>query len=184
MINSKAELRKIVTQESALYGRKWYYDLPINLVEQQILYKHAKYLRKAEFAYNTRKFYRHLSLLLLLRIQTRYGISIPLNVFTGCFQIVHLGSVIINHKAVIGNNCRIHPGVCIGDNKGKAPVVGDDVYFGPGSKAFGEIRIANGVRIGANAVVTKSCTEENAVLVGVPAVPIDKESFNENIISS
>lgn len=184
MIDSKTKLKEILTLESALYERKWYYDLPINLVEQQVLYKHAKYLRKAEYAYNTKKFYRHLSLLRLLRIQTRYGISIPLNVFTGCFQIVHLGSVIINHKTVIGNNCRIHPGVCIGDNKGKAPVIGDNVYFGPGSKAFGEIRIANGVRVGANAVVTKSYPEENAVLVGIPAVPIHKEYSNENIISS
>ena len=34
---------------------------------------------------------------------------------------------------------------------------------------FGEIYVANGSKIGANAVVNKSCHEENAILVGVPA---------------
>ena len=46
--------------------------------------------------------------------------------------------------------------------------MGDNVYLGPGAKVFGEIYVANGSKIGANAVVNKSCHEENAILVGVP----------------
>lgn len=172
MIDNKQALHDILTKEASLYEKKWYYDLPLNISEDQILYKHAKYLRKAEYAYNTKQLYRHYTLFRLLRLQTRYGISIPLNVIQGPFKIVHLGSVIINHNAVLGSNCRIHPGVCIGAHQEGAPTIGDNVYFGPGAKVFGDIRIANGVRIGANAVVTKSCAIENAVLVGVPAYPV------------
>lgn len=128
-----------------------------------------KYLRKAEYAQNNRKFYRYWYLVKLLRIQTRYGISIPLNVVGEGFEIVHLGSVIINADAKIGKYCRVHPGVVVGANHGKAPVIGDHVYIGPGAKVFGDIQVADDVQIGANAVVSKSCEEKGAVLVGVPA---------------
>lgn len=49
------------------------------------------------------------------------------------------------------------------------PVLGDNIYLGPGAKVFGRITIADGCKIGANAVVNKSCVQENSVLVGVPA---------------
>ena len=60
-------------------------------------------------------------------------------------------------------------GVNIGANGGEPPVFGDNVYIGPGAKIFGDIKIASGCRIGANAVVCKNCEEENSTLVGVPA---------------
>lgn len=48
-------------------------------------------------------------------------------------------------------------------------MLGDNIYLGPGAKVFGHITIADGCKIGANAVVNKSCVHENSVLVGVPA---------------
>ena len=43
------------------------------------------------------------------------------------------------------------------------------IYIGPGAVLFGEITIADGCYIGANAVVNKSFTEPNSVIVGIPA---------------
>lgn len=169
MIDTKSRLKEALTIEAELYDKKWYYGLPVNMTEQQVLYKHAKYLRQAEYATNTGKCTRRWHLLKLLRIQTRYGISIPMNVVEEGFEIVHLGSVIINRKAHIGRYCRVHPGVCIGANHDEAPVIGEHVYIGPGAKVFGAVRIADEVQIGANAVVTKSCDIKGATLAGVPA---------------
>lgn len=169
MIQTKQQLQEVLKIEENIYHKKWYYDLPFRMTESQILYKHAKYLRKAEYAMNTKQWYRHVCLLKVLRIQTKYGISIPLNVLGPGAEIVHLGSVIINAKAKIGDYCRLHPGVCIGANHDKAPQIGNHVYIGPGAKVFGDITIADEVQIGANAVVTKSCTEKGTILVGVPA---------------
>ena len=61
--------------------------------------------------------------------------------------------------------------VNIGANQGsdKAPVIGNDVYIGPGSVIFGDITIADGCYIGANSVVNKSVEEPNSVIVGIPA---------------
>ena len=51
--------------------------------------------------------------------------------------------------------------------------MGDNVYLGPGAKVFGEIYVANGSKIGANAVVTKD-VPENTIVAGVPARVIRK----------
>lgn len=172
MIDSKAELKRVLELEKSIYNRKWYFNIPIRLTEQQVLYKHAYFLRKAEYATNTHSFLRYWYLFRLLRIQTQYAMSIPLNVLGEGYEISHLGSVIINSAAVIGPYAKINPGVCIGANKGKAPKLGAHVYLGPGAKVFGDVELADAIQVGANAVVTKSCYEKGSILVGVPASPI------------
>ena len=82
----------------------------------------------------------------------------------------------ISSYASIGENCRIHAGVNIGTAAGtigQAPKIGNNVYIGPGAKIFGPITLADGVVIGANAVVNRDCLEKNATLVGVPAKVIN-----------
>lgn len=53
-----------------------------------------------------------------------------------------------------------------------APTIGNNVYIGPGAKLFGQIEIADGIAIGANAVVNKSFWERNISIAGVPAKKI------------
>ena len=174
MIKSKEDLRRYLSVEEKIYHKKWYFHLPIMMTEQQILYKHNYYLRKAEYAANNRKLFRVWYLFRLLRIQTRYGISIPLNVLEEGFEMAHLGSVIINADAHIGKNAKLHPGVCVGANRGRAPKIGDNVYIGPGAKVFGDITLGDNIQVGANAVVTKSCMKDGAILVGIPAEDVSK----------
>lgn len=89
-----------------------------------------------------------------------------------------MGSIIINGQAKIGKNLRVHVGVNIGANGGNPPVIGDNCYIGPGAKLFGDIVVANGVSIGANAVVNHDCPEENGVYVGVPAKFVKSKKNN------
>lgn len=169
MITTKQELKRILALEETIYQKKWYYMLPLSLTERQILYRHERLLRRAEYATNCHKLTRHWYLMRLLRIQTKYGMSIPLNVLGEGYEIVHLGSIIINAHAHIGKGVRLHPGVCIGANHDKAPQIGDYVYIGPGAKVFGDITLADYIEVGANAVVNHSCDTKGALLVGVPA---------------
>lgn len=86
--------------------------------------------------------------------------------------IPHFSGVFINGNVIIGKNFTISQGVSIGvtnrGSKSGTPVIGDNVYIGPGAKIIGNVNIGNDVAIGANAVVTKDLPPF-AVAVGVPA---------------
>jgi serine O-acetyltransferase len=103
----------------------------------------------------------------------KYGIDIPYRTQIGSgFYIGHFGGIVVHPNVVIGNNCNISQGVTIGQtNRGAlagTPVIGDNIFIGPGAKIIGNIRIGNNVAVGANAVVTKN-VPDNAVVAGVPA---------------
>lgn len=102
------------------------------------------------------------------------GFTIHKNCFGPGLNIKHYGSVVVNPHTRVGRNCTIHTCVNIGEINGKAPIIGDNVYFGPGVKMFGNISIGNHVMIGANAVVNKSFPQDHITLVGVPAHVVKK----------
>jgi serine O-acetyltransferase len=108
------------------------------------------------------------------------GFSIPINVFGPGLSIAHRGTIVVNHGARVGANCRLHVCVNIGTEAGKsngAPEIGDNCYIGPGAKLFGPIRLGDNLAIGANAVVNASFPEGNMTIGGVPAKKIsDKGS--------
>jgi serine O-acetyltransferase len=56
--------------------------------------------------------------------------------------------------------------------RSEAPQIGDNVYIAPGAKIYGDITIADGIAIGANAVVNDSFLEPNVTIAGVPAKKI------------
>ncbi|MBY5991936.1 serine O-acetyltransferase [Ferrimonas balearica] len=105
------------------------------------------------------------------------GFTIPINTFGPGLYVPHYGTIVINTRARIGQNCTIHTDVCIGrhpDSKERVPVLGDNIYIGPGAKIYDAITVASGATIGANAVVNRSFNEENCVLAGVPARVLSK----------
>lgn len=138
-------------------------------------YKYCFWMRTCNFArtvpllrytlYPVAKYMHH-------RLSYKYGISIPIATDIGSgFYIGHFGGIVVNGKSVIGRNCNISQGVTLGQaNRGKNkgfPVIGDNVYLGPGAKIVGAVRIGNNVAVGANCVVTCD-VPDNAVVVGIP----------------
>lgn len=105
------------------------------------------------------------------------GISLPYTARIGTsFYIGHFGGIIINSKAIIGNNCNISQGVTIGisgrgDKRG-VPTIGNNVYIGANAVIAGSIEIGDNVLIGANSLVTESVMA-NSTVVGVPAKKIN-----------
>lgn len=109
------------------------------------------------------------------KLSYKLGFSIPTHVFGPGLAIVHYGTIIVNSGAKVGANCRLHACVNIGTAAGSnenAPTIGDNCYIGPGVKLYGDITLANGIAVGANAVVNKSFLEENCAIAGVPAQKI------------
>lgn len=103
----------------------------------------------------------------------RIGLFISAGVFAPGLKIYHWGAIMVHPKAKIGINCTIHGSCCIGNN-GKvdsddAPVIGDNVDIGMNAQILGKVTIADGVRIGAGAVVVKSILIPGVRVAGVPA---------------
>ncbi|MDD5801944.1 MAG: DapH/DapD/GlmU-related protein [Solobacterium sp.] len=100
-------------------------------------------------------------------------------------NIAHVGTIVVNSNARVGKGCWIYPGVNIGANTGgpdDVPIIGDDVFLGPGAKVFGKIQIGDNTSIGANAVVTKSFFDGNQTIAGIPARKISEKNSNETIM--
>jgi serine O-acetyltransferase len=117
---------------------------------------------------------------LLFRKMIKYGIEIHAGTKIGKgFYIGHWGGIVINPKAIIGDNCNISQGVTIGivnsGEKAGVPTIGDRVYIGPGAKIVGKIKIGNDVAIGANAVVVND-VPEGVTVGGIPAKVISNNN--------
>jgi len=80
----------------------------------------------------------------------------------------HPSGVVIGPDATLGGRCRIMQHVTIGTTGGLSPVVGDDVFIGPGAVIVGGITVGSRSRIGANSVVLES-VPEGATVSGIPA---------------
>lgn len=183
-------MQKITDKKSYLFfleadrialGRKKIGFLTSNWIKEKLFPDHIlrfqKLLRKVEYYQNlkTNFFYKIYFALLykkFLNKSLKLGFSIHPNNFGPGLSIAHYGTIVINQAAKIGANCRIHVGVNIGSEAGQAdfsPVLGDNIYIGPGAKLFGKILIADGCVIGANAVVNSDFFEKGSLLVGIPA---------------
>lgn len=140
--------------------------------------KYIKYLRLEEKYFNSGN--RLFSIFFCRRknvLGNKLGLYISKNTVGEGITIYHHGSVIVSGDARIGKNVSLHGNNCIGNDgtTNFAPVIGDNVDIGFGASIIGSIEIADGVRIGAGAVVVKSCFKEGATLTGVPARLVESE---------
>jgi serine O-acetyltransferase len=158
----------------------------LSLLFQNVLfgeaYQYIFWMRTCRFARGNRLYKYSIypfAQLMLHHYTYKLGISIPFmaGIGSGLF-IGHFGGIIVYPLCKIGKNCNLSQGVTIGlSNRGKNkgyPVIGDNVYIGPGAKLIGAVKIGNNVAIGANCVVTKDAPD-NAVVVGVPGRIISYE---------
>ncbi len=183
MIKDKASYKYYLEYDKAAYGFSrvsWLDYWKMDCYRFQCRLRKLEYLRNVK---NNNAFWKIYIFILELknhRLGTRLGFSIPKNIFGPGLHIVHYGTIVVSSKAKVGKNCRIHPSSCIGDYYG-APQIGDDVYIGPGAKLFGNIKIGNGVSIGANAVVNRD-VPDNVTIGGIPAKIIsDKNSWESGV---
>ena len=186
MITSKKDYQDYLAADAValgLQGRKPWRT-------PNVIWSFQRVMRKVEYLQNTGISKRSLGRLRYIvaywrfrRLSYKLNFSIAPNVFGRGLAIVHRGTIVVNGNARIGSNCRIHVCVNIGASGGstKAPRLGNNVYIAPGAKIFGDIEIADGIAIGANAVVNKSFLESNITIGGVPAQKISDKGTQDII---
>ncbi len=99
------------------------------------------------------------------------GAELPHEVWAGPgVKLEHAGRGVIMHPSVsIGKNLTLYHQVTIGVRDGRpAATLGDRVFLGAGAKVLGPVQIADGTRVGANAVLLTD-TEAEYTYAGVPA---------------
>ena len=177
MITDKQSYRYYLQRDLQAYGLE---KISLYTWFRMDCLRYIRRMRKIEYLYNAKRHNPICRMQLFCleainhRLSTRLGLTVPRNVFGPGLCIVHHGTVVVSHKAKVGENCRIHPSTCIGEYNG-APVIGDNVYIGPGAKIFGPVTIGNNVAIGANAVVNRDIPD-NVTAGGIPATVISSKS--------
>lgn len=159
--------------------------------KHDIIWTYQILLRKCEYISNCKRgiiwvLYNKWLKYKFVVLSQRLGLSIPFNVFGPGLAIVHYGCTVVNQHAKIGYNCRIHEGVTVGTNafSDKAPHIGNNVYIASGAKIIGDITIAEGVCIGANAVVVKDILEPNITVGGIPARKISNNNSDKYLVKA
>jgi serine O-acetyltransferase len=69
------------------------------------------------------------------------------------FVLIHSTGVVINGRVRGGSNVYVEHQVTIGAERRQSPSLGSDLFLGAGAKIIGQVRLGDGVRVGANAVV-------------------------------
>jgi serine O-acetyltransferase len=106
--------------------------------------------------------------LILRRMSFKYGYQIEPDTIIGQgLYLGHHGTIIINPRAILGDNINIAPGVVIGKtNRGKkmgVPLIGNNVWIGANSTIVGGITIGNNVLIAPNCHVDND-VEDNTII--------------------
>ncbi len=140
---------------------------------------------KAVFFHKVANFFHVAGFQLLARIISQIvrfftGIEIHPGAKIGKNLFIDNGmGVVIGETSEIGNNVTIYHAVTLGGispsiesekqrNEKRHPTIGDDVVIGSGAQIIGPIKVGNGSRVAANAVVVNNVPEDST-MVGVPA---------------
>ncbi len=178
------ELKSIIKSEKALYmpNAKEYKNYLISKFIHEECYEIFRWIKEYRIAEYYAQHKKSILDKFLYLWHTRktckfgnaLGYFIPLGSLGKNVTIYHRGNIIINYRSVIGDGCKLHGDNCIGNNGTdiKCPVLGKNVDVGIGAKIIGDVTIADDIKIGANAVVTKSFLEPGITIAGVPAKKI------------
>ena len=182
IIRTRAQLREYLDVELwryPIHGRR-YLSYALQLSEGAILRRHTVLLRKTEYYTNTGRRVRALIYhTLLMHMQNKYALHIPLNSFGKGLRIYHIAPLVMNGDISVGENCTLHAMSSIvygGGDGDDVPTLGDNVTVGLGATIIGGVTIADNITIGAGAVVNKSFLEPGITIAGVPAKKISDES--------
>lgn len=184
---TKQELNEIIAEEKAMYVKSNALFRRFTHQKRYMIWKYLSWFRRAQFyrqqlssASVPGKLWYKLAYPFALRCKNIYGEKCGVEITNSSslgrnLSIWHSGVVI---DAQVGDNVSIRGNMVLGSRDLKCtsgrPVIGNGVEIGYGAAIIGNVVIADGCIIGANAVVTKSFPEPGTVIAGVPAKALKK----------
>lgn len=172
-IKSKKELRFCMMADRMMNRgsfKKSFIDYLKLIILPDSIMAYLETLRKVSYYKNGRGIFAKLMYALYLRKKTKLGEKLGFSIGTDSLGygvvIPHYGTSVVGAKPRIGNYAVLHTSTCISDNK---KVIGDGLYLSTGAKITSEIVLGNNISVGANSVVNKSYSDDNAMIAGTPA---------------
>lgn len=156
--------------------------------KHDIIWTFERLLRKCEYYENCRpdiigRLYGKWLKYRYVCLSQNLGFSIGFNTCGPGLCLEHYGNIVINQQAKIGSNCHIIGSAVIGATEdNNVPTIGDNVFIGFGAVIIGDVVVADGVAIGANAAVCKSITTPNVTVGGVPAKVISPTGSRKYVV--
>jgi len=181
-IKKISELFELIKYEKKIYCPGSFRKRMINRFQQNeryLIFNYVKLLRKEEYFFSKGNLFNKVIGMIYTRRKNSLGNRIDIKILPfmcGRGVNIHHKGIIINGK--IGDDCVFHGRNCIGNNTmgghsdKDTPIIGNRVDFGVGSNVIGKLYIADDVKIGANAVVTKDFLDSGIIIGGVPAKKI------------
>ncbi|HLP82284.1 MAG TPA: hypothetical protein VK141_09905 [Nitrosomonas sp.] len=172
-LNFKKDFRRYEQFSKAANGRWFLYMLRQPGMHAVAIFRFGTWIKK------NRLFIRVLLypiyLILNRRMRARWGIEIQMGARIGPGMLIHhYGGIFIVNSAVIGENFSITHDITIGisgrDEKRQTPVIGNNVYLGPGVKIIGGVRVGTNVTIGPNTLVMRDIPPNSVVTPQAPRV--------------
>ncbi|WPU95614.1 serine acetyltransferase [Mucilaginibacter sabulilitoris] len=180
-------IRELIYSDLYRYIGKRSFYLLIKSLKNSPGFRYTFFLR-IQAHFGRRSFIGFFSYLFYRKYCFKYQIQIPPTVKIGKgFMMPHFGGIVVNSKSVIGNNCNILQNVTIGrTNRGRlngAPVIGNQVYIGPGAVIVGKVLIGDNVLIAPNSYVNFD-VPKNSIVLGNPAKILPNDNAVMGYISN
>lgn len=131
MIKSKSDYNAYLKADRKALGigERRVHEIIMGVFYPNYIWRFQKILRKFEYYKNCKRngiFNQFLCAIIYyqyLKLSVKLGFSITANVFGSGLSIAHYGTIIVNAKASVGVNCRLHACTNIGASGGssKAP---------------------------------------------------------------
>lgn len=183
------ELKELVLSDLKRYGYNSEKEMSFSVKKELYGYRFTKHLRKAKYYKEHNKKIRFLfNRFMLSRYVEKYGFSISYgtNIGKGLY-LGHIGSIVVNSAAVIGNNVNLSQGVTIGvahgERKSGVPTIGNNVWIGANATIVGGITIGDDVMIAPNTFVNFDVPSHSVVIFSKASI-ISKENATDKYIEN
>jgi serine O-acetyltransferase len=183
---NKKEAMELINSDLFRYTKKVSQKIMVKALLTKPGFRTTYFLRNSQYykGRNKLKFMMHKFFLLQCKYKYGYEIPVPARFGKGIF-INHMGNVIINPLAVIGDNFTTNGSLVIGQtNRGSkkgVPTLGNNVWVGNGAVIVGKINIGNNVMIAPNAYVNFD-VPDNSVVIGNPGTIRQNENATDGYI--
>lgn len=151
-------------------GKEHFYTTIKNTLRPGLILRYLKAMRMVEYYNSNPGSINKLKSKIWGNRLRKFGLQTGFSISPGTLGygvvIPHYGTIVVGSGNSIGNYAVLHTCICITAGNKK---IGNALYCSTGAKILNDIELGDGVSVGANAVVNKTVTESNVLLVGIPA---------------